>query len=195
MKLARIVRLWPAAACAVALLGAGAPSVANADIVWTVNGVFDDGGALSGYFNINVYGFLDGYDLTTTAGGTQSGFDYTPSDSYFSNGAFYVDAQPGYEQDLHLAFSDPVSTPVAVDPIIGGEGGPSYECINSFSCYIPLGGQVRYLASGYASAGGGNINGLNLDPVPEPGVWAMLVIGFGALGGALRVARRRTSLA
>lgn len=28
-------------------------------------------------------------------------------------------------------------------------------------------------------------------PVPEPGTWAMLIIGFGAIGGAMRTARKR----
>jgi hypothetical protein len=31
--------------------------------------------------------------------------------------------------------------------------------------------------------------------IPEPATWAMMVLGFGVLGGGLRVARRRRSLA
>lgn len=32
-------------------------------------------------------------------------------------------------------------------------------------------------------------------PVPEPGTWALMLLGFGALGGALRLERRRPALA
>jgi hypothetical protein len=31
-------------------------------------------------------------------------------------------------------------------------------------------------------------------PVPEPATWAMMIVGFGAIGGALRRARRRRPL-
>lgn len=34
---------------------------------------------------------------------------------------------------------------------------------------------------------------LVLPVVPEPGTWAMLILGFGAIGGALRRRRRRTA--
>jgi hypothetical protein len=176
-------RLLAAASCAAALTAAMAPSAAHADVTWNVTGTFDDNGTVSGFFNINVYGYLDGYDLKTTNGSPQgpvTAFDYTPADSYFSNGTFYVDAQPGYEADLHLEFTDDLSVPLAYNPIKGGEGGPSYECQGSFSCYVPEYGATRYIADGYASAGA----------VPEPAVWAGLVIGFGLTGGAMRRARR-----
>ena len=75
---------------AASVLAAGctifASAAANADILWTVNGTFNDGGKLSGAFDINVYGYLEGYNLATTTGTDLAGFDYTPADSYFSNG-------------------------------------------------------------------------------------------------------------
>ena len=36
---------------------------------------------------------------------------------------------------------------------------------------------------------------LDVGPVPEPAAWAMMLVGFGALGGALRYARRKQALA
>ena len=79
MKFAFAKSLAPIAACAAALMAAAAPSAASADVHWTVNGTFDDGGSLSGFFDINVYGFLSDFDLTTTAVGTYPGFEYTPA--------------------------------------------------------------------------------------------------------------------
>jgi PEP-CTERM motif len=167
---------------AAALLALGAGTAANADVLWTVNGTFNDTGTLSGTFDIDVYGFLNGYNLMTTAGTSLPGFDYTPADSFFSNGTFYVDAQPGYQQDLHLAFLDDLSVATGDDPIVGGDPGPSWECVNSWSCYVPSGGDTRYIASGFASAG---------DPVPEPSSLPVLLAGLGLIGCALSFGRKK----
>jgi hypothetical protein len=151
---------------------AGNMSEAKADIVWTVNGSFIGGGTVSGTFTLDVYGFLENnFSITTTAGGGFSGFTYNASDSYYSNGNFYVDFQPGYIQDLHLAFVDSLLVPSANNPISGGLGGPSYECVGSFSCYTqPSDGAYRYIGTGFASA------------APEPATWAMMVLGFLGVG-------------
>jgi hypothetical protein len=160
------------------VLFACAGSAAKADVHWVINdAVFNDGTTLTGDFFINVYGYLDGYDLTTVSKDPFVGFNYTPSDSYFANGAFYIDAQPGYQGDLHITFADNLSVGVFNNPIIGGSPGPSYECQGSYSCYVPLGGDVRYIASGVATA------------VPEPATWAVMLLGFVGLGV---VALRRT---
>jgi len=153
----------------------GWATVAKADVVWTVSGTFDDGTTLTGSFTTNVYGYLlNNYSLTTESQGAFAGFTYTSSNSYFSNGTFYVDFQPGYRQDLHLAFLDSLSIPNPNNPIVGvvppAVTGPSYECQGSYSCYIPAGGLTRYIDGGFASA------------VPEPSTWAMMLFGFLGLG-------------
>ena len=184
MKLKNSRRLLAAAANVGVLAIAAAPSIANADVTWLVTGSFDDGGALSGYFNINVYGFLAGYDLKTTAGSTDAAFDYTPANSYYSNGTFYIDAQPQYQSDLHLTFANDLGIASPNNPIVGGSQGPSWECQGSYNCYLPANGAIRYITSGSASA-----------LVPEPAAWALMLAGLGGLGSALRLARRRTRLA
>ncbi len=173
-------QLLAVAGCAAALTAATVPTAASADVVWTVNGTFDDGGTVSGFFDIDVYGYVDGFNLQTAGGSTDAGFDYDPSDSYFSNGTFYVDAQPGYQSDLHLEFADNLTVASADNAIQGGEGGPSWECQNSYSCYLPADGSIRYIATGFASAGG----------VPEPAAWALMILGFGGVGAMLRNRRR-----
>jgi hypothetical protein len=189
-------RMAPAAACAAVLAGLAAPTIASADTHWLVSGVFDDGGTLSGYFDINVDGWLDGYDLTTAAGTIEGGFDYTPLTSYFANGTFFVDAEPGYFNDLHLEFADPISAPVADNPIVS-DGGASYECVQSWSCYVPNGGVTRYLTGGSATAGSSIVADLRDEPIniPEPGMWLLMLTGFGGAGAMLRQARRKVRLA
>jgi hypothetical protein len=39
------------------------------------------------------------------------------------------------------------------------------------------------------------VTGATVSAVPEPGTWALMLVGFGALGSGLRAARRRTALA
>jgi PEP-CTERM motif len=155
-------------------------SAAKADVHWVIdNAIFDDGTTLNGYFNINVYGFLDGYDLKTLANGPFVAVDYTPSNSFFSNGTFYVDAQPGYQGDLHIEFANNLGVPESSNAIVGGDPpGVSYECQGSFSCSNLDGGATRFIASGVASA------------VPEPATWTMMLLGFAGLGFA---GYRRTS--
>jgi hypothetical protein len=159
-----------------------AASSAKADVVWAVNGTFEDGGTLSGTFTINVYGFLSSWDLTTESKGAFGGFEYKPGNSYIKNGALYVDFEPGYVRDLHLAFTTDLGVASADNPIIGGSPGPSYECVGSYSCYIPMGGTTRYLAEGLA-----------ITAVPEPSTWAMMILGFFGIGFVAY--RRRSPLA
>ena len=185
----RLMRLSRGAVMAIAaVVAAGSlaamPSTAKADVAWFVTGTFSDGGTVTGTFNINTYGYLAGYDLQTTRGDGFASFEYTELNSYFSNGTFYIDAQPGYQGDLHLEFIDDLGVAIANNPIIGGDPGPSYECQGSFSCYVPTDGAIRYITSGYATAA-----------VPEPAAWAMMLVGFGGLGAALRSRRRKFAAA
>jgi hypothetical protein len=173
---------------AVAGFVAGTASGAKADVVWTVSGTFDDNTTLTGTFTTNVYGFLENnYSLTTQTDTPKGfvGFTYTSSNSYFSNGTFYVDFQPGYQQDLHLAFLDGLSVPNLNNPIVGASGdpatGPSYECQGSFSCFDLLGGTVRFIGVGFASSPVPGTNSVT-SGIPEASTWAMLLLGFAGIG-------------
>jgi hypothetical protein len=148
-----------------------AASSAKADIVWTVDGTFTDNTKVTGTFNINQYGYLDGYNLQTQTNGAFVGFDYTPSDSYFANGTFYISAQPGYQGDLHLTFTGGLSVLSENNAIVGGNPpGSSFECQNSYSCFVPKDGDIRYIASGFATS------------APEASTWAMIILGFVGVG-------------
>jgi len=179
MKMTKLLLTGMAAAAAI-LAGSNSASAAT----YLVKGVFDDGTHFSGTFDVNSYGYLESANITTVAG-TLPGFDYvwvhgdrSGSNNYASNGQNYVAFSPGYFGDFNLQFqSDLAGGP---DPIVGGTPGLSFECADSWGC--PDAGEIRYVASGFAT------------PVPEPATWAMLLLGFGGLGAAMRNQRRKLAL-
>ncbi len=188
-------QLMSCAGLAVGVLAAAAAlSVpeAKADVVWTLHNVaFDDGGAIAnGTFTINVYGYLteSSISVMTTAGAMPNGTGGPLSgDTYNADTVAgeinnvsgtglpddtvtFFSSTLGYQGVLNLQFSDILTTPVAMNPILGGSGGPSWECGIGWGCPPYSGTPIRYVtAGGYASAGA----------VPELPVWAMLIVGMG----------------
>ena len=143
--------------------------------LWTLaDATFDDGTTLTGSFSTDVYGFVTDWNLSTQADGIFTSYNYTTGGTdYAASGNYFIDFQPGYFGDLHVAFQNDLSiaTPT-VDPIVTGEA--SFECQSSYSCFVPMDGATRYLVSGYA------------DSAPEPTAWALMLIGFAGVGYALR---------
>ncbi len=199
----RLVRGGCAVAAA-ALLSAG--GAARAAVVWNITGTFNDGGTLSGQFTISDFGTLvPDFSLTTTAGSSEPGFTYTSLTDPFFVGASPIpqptslDFEPSLLSELHIEFAHSLRTSAASDPIVGGLGGASFECVNSFSCpdpgFINFGYAVRYLVDGTATLVPATTPDPAPTPVPEPASWAMMLIGLGGLGAMLRSARRRQALA
>ena len=139
----------------------GAPSGANAvtflQTTYDLKNVqLSDGGVLNGGFTIDSYGYiLDGsWSLTTTAGSVLDGSVYLPPFNTTSSGYpittidFY--ANGSYEDVLQLQFQTGLGLSHGVDPIVGGTGGPSYEC-DAWSCPV---GSIRYVESGFFASRG-----------------------------------------
>jgi hypothetical protein len=171
-----------------------AGSAARADVVWTLTDVpLSDTGTLSGTFTINTYGYLtqSSISLTTTAGTVLFGDTYNSSQvagninnsggtGLPDNVVQFFSAINGYQGELQLTFKNALTSP-GIDPIVGGLGGPSWECGVGFGCPPYSGTPIRFVsndAASFASA------------VPEPATWAMLIIGF--LGVGLMAYRRKS---
>ena len=169
-----------------AVFSVGLAASAKADVHWLVSGTFDDGGTFSGGFDTDVYGFVitSTYDVVTT-GGLLTPYDYNAGDSYTNSGNNYVEAQPGYAQDLKLTFTYDLTVGSQNNPLVGGPSGPSFECQGSYSCYLGNVEGTRYVASGAAAA------------VPEVSTWGMMLLGCAGLGYSAfrRSARVPVSLA
>jgi hypothetical protein len=153
---------------------------AKADaIIWTLssNVPLSDGGTLNGYFGINSYGYVNGnaFDLTTAGGTTNFDQNYNATINASDPNILTVDffaPDPAYSSSLTLEFEYSLLVPIADNPIVGGNGGPSFEC-EGYSCTEA---DIRYVDGGFASA----------TPIP-----ATLPLFAGGLGFVGYLAKRR----
>ena len=148
-------------------IGVGAGSAHAVTHVTVTNGVFDDGGTFSGWFDFGGPFTVTGWDLVTTAGAT------LPGDEYKSGGA-------GQAYDLTFF------------PAIDFTHDTGGAAPNDLSL-LPYGPGAL---AAFESSDAGTRIGLGdyqISGAPEPGVWIMSILGFGLTGAALR--RRKLALA
>jgi hypothetical protein len=141
---------------------------------------FTDGTPVTGGFMVNAYGYIIGSSVDiVTLNGAIPGDTYSGGGSANGPGGIWLGATEidfyrllggvtDYSTDLYLAFATPVHYgPNVVDT------AASYECIASFTCYLPSGtGDRRYLQATASPVLG----------VPEPTGLALLGGGMLALG-------------
>ena len=165
--------------CAIAVMLASTAHASTID--WTLENVtFGDGGNLTGTFSTDsTKGYLLSWDLTSTAGSLDSGFNYNAGDSYISSytsSSFYPVAKNCCAMPpwLYVSFTNPLNT-IGTDPIsfvfeLDTYSGPPYS-------------NMRYAYSGYAIS----------SAVPEPQTYAMWLAGLGLIG--FITLRRKQNLA
>lgn len=181
------------------LLGSAAPAAAAQDLHWDVSGTFADGGAFSGAFDVDKFGVLFDWDLTTTDAADGSGFkgqtyrNGTPG-ATSANADASIAVGYNFQDVFQLAFAHSLFSPRADNAVLLTDPpGGSFECVSSFSCFRASGGVVRRLVSGSAHSSGtiisGGGGGGGVSAAPEPQAWALLIGGFAAAGAVLR--RRR----
>ena len=145
---------------------------------YTSTAVVDFGGGSAFFSGAPFPGPVPGANIDTSSGCFSSFCFYGPpqaSASSTSVNVGYADDEPqsGYlplyvTHTLDLNFSGPLTTPGTID------------LLNSSSEYNGSHGFRRQVISGYAT-------GVS---VPEPATWAMMLIGFGALGATMRSHRK-----
>lgn len=67
-----------------------------------------------------------------------------------------------------------------------GGGETAWSTINSSVFTVTGPGVLRFAAGGTSDSLGGYIDNITLNAVPEPGTWALLILGFGAIGYSMR---------
>jgi hypothetical protein len=166
-------------------------SATRADTIVTLDGVtFADGGTASGYFVLNVYGYLEAADITTTPGYAvdsepMAGATYTTLSGGsvnnavpFDTGFFFNSVADGFSIALQTEYD---VTSGGFDPLVDGSGVPSSPagsvelCIaNATTCGGPAYFDGREVTAGELYA-------------PEPTTLSLL----GAGGVLLSVVRRK----
>ena len=179
------------AACMMAAMGlAGTGSAANAVVYPFNNVLLSDGGLLNGTLDIQ-FGGVFGYSLTTTGGTAALDTTYTypgfpgPSSIPFGSpttvqlfpdvpvsGEFLSMLQLTFLSDLMVA---------APNVLLGGIGGPSFECNGSFLCPANIAGDypIRFVAADTP---------INPTPLPPAAIlFGTALAGLGLFGLRRRV--------
>jgi hypothetical protein len=148
-----------------------APASASATIIFNVNGTFQGGGTLTGTFSTNdARTVLEAVNLTSTAFGTTT---------FTSVASASVSILP---QFMQFNLSSPLrQLNIIFSPTLSATGGTiaagSYEAQGNLGNFRNLSGTVT--AASAAAA------------VPEPATWAMMLLGFGAIGVGMRSRKRQ----
>ncbi len=113
------------------------------------------------------YGTIDGDEFEIGLTGTTLKFTYTPGAG--DPNIHYFAIKQGNEYALYYHASPILGGSINLSGLFSKGKGDGFSHITFFNSRVPA--------------------------VPEPSTWAMLILGFGAVGGAMRSARkRRTTL-
>lgn len=77
-----------------------------------------------------------------------------------------------------------------LDSITGQGGSTTSWSKRTVKFFTPTGGALTFAAAGNSDSRGGYLDNITVAAVPEPSTWAMLILGFGLAGHALRRGRR-----
>lgn len=181
----------------------GSPTVISgltSQITYTLNSVGNGGKTWTLAYNI-----ANTSSAPTTASRISSfGFDVTGSNpsSASSTGAYkYADA-PGGNIPNGIGTVDVCFTAVSQGTCTGNGGGLTYGQSGSGTLTLTFSSgrstlELTDLYTRYQAVSPSSISdsasGVPVSAVPEPATWAMMIIGFGAVGSIVRTSRRRTA--
>lgn len=179
-----------------------APASANAAYLVQVLGLFGADAPVTAESSPNLQ-FTLSFNLPSPFNYSDSGTGiHSTTDAY--NFSYTLDGQNAGSGLQYMAFADGVSYPAQLDilfqdqttfafvgPRIEFDGTLSSPSYNFYVTYIAPSGES------YTSGGPATITITNVadSPVPEPATWAMMIGGFGLVGGSLRRTRRMVAVA
>ena len=186
-RLSMKARVLGALAVLATLVAVPIPQANATTISWTLSPdiALSDGGTLNGFFGIIAEsGFSNGtnWDLKTAGGLTNFNMDYTAAINASNPNVLTVQffaPVPAYSAMLQLTFLYSLIIPRLDNPIVGGFGGPSFEC-EGFSCTQA---NTRFVGEGFANAN------------PLPGALPLFLSGGGVIGLLAWRRKRKTSFA
>ena len=167
-------------------------------ITWTSTNSTYQGGSVYGY--TYGYGFSgNGYDTENMVGLNDSSDVYRVVDTMTFTFATPVNSVGGYlnwvpsNAPVTIAAYDSSNT--LLDSLVVSSGGLNLVTPNSFYGFLESTADISSftLTDGYV----GVLSGLNgnviTGGVPEPATWAMMLVGFGGLGIAMRTRRKQAA--
>jgi hypothetical protein len=215
-----IARLCAGLACAVSMAGAGGSALAAAAITFiggeaidvvpdetagfnfftgaqgytiTARGYCDAGGdGLAQSHEVGIWS-ADGLTLLAhavvpggTAGALDSGFRFVDiAPVYLPGGAEYLaGGYTGSNADTIIRLTQATGVGVTI-------GSTRFDLISNGVLNAPLGSQGDILDDGYFGPNFGGFAGRGA--VPEPTTWALMILGFGGVGAAVRRKHRRAA--
>lgn len=184
-RLTHSAKKAPVALALTALAAVLSASPAEAAIDYNITaGTFADGGTFSGTFTFDdSIGFVTNFDITTSSTAFFTGQRYTQSTGFAGNninptGSTVLFGNTVTDYYIQLMFSSPLASGLS------GSITGNYECNNC--------GTFRFVTGGtYSQAGA---NEISQGAVPEPSTWAMMLVGFGAIGYGMRRRRQKVSV-
>ncbi len=175
---------------AFAVLAIGAASSAKADtfLDYTVDGIYDTTGTVTGTFDVDATtDVVTAVDLTVTPAGGVSGVTFTNA-SQFSYALY--SAPSFYNFDSYDAFENFGGASYGLFLGFDQNGGALASTGFGSSSIYEAFASPQYPISGSITEGSGTVSA-----APEPSIWVLMIAGVMCIGAALRVRRRPVAFA
>jgi len=135
---------------------------------------------------------VDGTDYASVQGGGTSTFSMVGG-NYLSSFSFYMGSPDAYNK-LTVHYRGGGTQVLNGNAIWGGTpSNPNGDRVQGYRVYYDFGGQQVQSITFQSTQDAFEFDGLAGGVVPEPGTWALMIMGFGGAGAMIR--RRKAALA